>query len=64
MKFSNFWLDTVDSPFHAEASALPGRVDVAIIGGGFTGLSAGRILSNRGLNAAVLEAQTVGWGAS
>ncbi|HXQ32667.1 MAG TPA: FAD-binding oxidoreductase, partial [Anaerolineales bacterium] len=36
----------------------------AIIGGGFTGLSAARTLAKRGATVAVLEANTIGWGAS
>src|SRR5229473_3718231 len=44
--------------------ALPERVDVAIIGAGFTGLSGARTLAKRGAKVAVLEADTVGWGAS
>jgi len=43
---------------------LPDKVDVAIIGGGFTGLSAARTLAKRGVKVAVLEANTIGWGAS
>src|SRR5215813_5395017 len=43
---------------------LPERVDVAILGAGFTGLSAARTLAKYGAKIAVLEAQTVGWGAS
>jgi len=39
-------------------------VDVAVIGGGITGLSAARVLAKRGVTVAVLEAQTIGWGAS
>ena len=46
------------------ASSLPDAVDVAIIGAGFTGLSAARTLAGRGVQAAVLEANTIGWGAS
>lgn len=38
--------------------------DVAIIGGGFTGLSAAHHLDRMGRSCAVLEAQQVGWGAS
>jgi glycine/D-amino acid oxidase-like deaminating enzyme len=45
-------------------TALPKKVDVAIIGGGYTGLSASRTLARQGVRAAVLEANTVGWGAS
>ena len=58
-----FWLDTVTMPVPAEL-ALPARVDVAVIGAGFTGLSAARTLAKRGARVAVLEAETVGWGAS
>ena len=37
---------------------------MAVIGAGFTGLSAARTLAQRGATVAVLEAETVGWGAS
>lgn len=43
---------------------IPSNVDVAVIGGGFTGLSAARTLAKRGVSVAVLEAETIGWGAS
>ncbi|MCB8874382.1 NAD(P)/FAD-dependent oxidoreductase [Acidisoma silvae] len=39
-------------------------VDVAIIGGGITGCSAALELAERGIGAALLEAQDIGWGAS
>ncbi len=38
--------------------------DVAVIGAGFTGLSAALRLREHGLNVAVLDAHRVGWGAS
>jgi len=59
----NYWLTTAEFP-KAEARPLPDRVDVAIIGAGFTGLSAARTLARRGAKVAVLEAETIGWGAS
>jgi glycine/D-amino acid oxidase-like deaminating enzyme len=58
-----FWLDTVAMPV-PQSHVLPERVDVAVIGAGFTGLSAARVLAKRGATVAVLEAETVGWGAS
>lgn len=40
------------------------RYDVAIIGGGFTGLSAALACAEKGLEVALLEAETIGFGAS
>ncbi len=59
----NYWATTVASPTFV-APELPDAVDVAVIGGGFCGLSAARTLAKRGVNVAVLEAETFGWGAS
>jgi len=60
----NFWLTTLPAPLTVPARPLPESVDVAVIGAGFTGLSAARTLAQRGATVAVLEAETVGWGAS
>jgi glycine/D-amino acid oxidase-like deaminating enzyme len=51
-------------PDASNLTPLPEKVDVAIIGGGYTGLSAARTLAKNGVKAAVLEAETIGWGAS
>ncbi|HEX8925306.1 MAG TPA: FAD-dependent oxidoreductase, partial [Terriglobales bacterium] len=59
----NYWLDTVTMPSGADGP-LPESVDVAVIGAGFTGLSAARTFAKRGARVAVLEAETIGWGAS
>lgn len=40
------------------------RVDVAIIGGGFTGMATAVELAERGYRVAVVEASKIGWGAS
>ncbi|MFK4822732.1 NAD(P)/FAD-dependent oxidoreductase [Ochrobactrum quorumnocens] len=47
-------------------SAIAGgcQYDVAIIGGGYTGLSTARYLARKGMSAIVLEASRIGWGAS
>jgi glycine/D-amino acid oxidase-like deaminating enzyme len=61
---TNYWQTTVDALPLATSGPLPESVDIAIIGAGFTGLSAARTLAKRGANVAVLEAETIGWGAS
>ncbi len=40
------------------------HADVAVIGGGFTGLSAALHLAEAGIDVALVEARRVGWGAS
>ena len=60
----NYWATTVDSPALATAQEPPDSVDVAVVGAGFCGLSAARMLAKRGVKVAVFEAETLGWGAS
>ena len=59
----NYWLTTTEFP-KTESRPLADRADVAVIGAGFTGLSAARTLAQRGAKVAVLESKTIGWGAS
>jgi glycine/D-amino acid oxidase-like deaminating enzyme len=60
----NYWLTTVQMPTVEEPAAMPEMVNVAVIGAGFTGLSAARTLAKKGAKVAVLESETIGWGAS
>jgi len=59
----NYWLTTAEFPT-IQVHPLPERADVAVIGAGFTGLSAAGTLAKRGAIVAVLESETIGWGAS
>lgn len=58
-----WWDRTCDMPDRGKLAGTQ-LVDVAIIGAGFTGLSAALHLSQAGVKTVVLEAQYPGWGAS
>ncbi|MGE0714665.1 MAG: NAD(P)/FAD-dependent oxidoreductase [Alphaproteobacteria bacterium] len=60
----SLWAATCDAAPALPALAGEVQVDVAIVGGGYTGLSAANHLARAGLSVAVLEAHSVGWGAS
>ena len=57
-----YWWDAAEP--EPSPTPMPDRAAVAIIGGGFTGLSAALTLSRLGHQAVVLDAQRIGWGAS
>ena len=64
MKLKSYWLDTAP-PFSAGAQGPPeGDADVAIVGAGFTGLSAALALAKKGAKVVVLEAGLVANAAS
>ncbi|QCP52538.1 FAD-binding oxidoreductase [Trinickia violacea] len=64
MKLDSYWLDTAPAGIQACEGPVNGHVDVAVIGGGFTGLSAALALGKRGAAVAVLDAGRIGGGAS
>jgi glycine/D-amino acid oxidase-like deaminating enzyme len=55
MKLDSYWTDTAPA-FAAQPRELPAQVDVAVVGAGFTGLSAALALARRGASVVVLEA--------
>ena len=64
MKMIPFWKDEFPHPQDLPSSPPPRQVDVAIVGGGYTGLHAALRLAQYGANVAVLEQGYIGTGAS
>ena len=65
MKFTSYWLDTAPkgSPERSQTH-VEGRTDVAVIGGGLTGVVAALHLARSGAKVDLFERSTVGFGAS
>jgi gamma-glutamylputrescine oxidase len=61
---NSLWQETVEQRPSFPRFAGDHTFDVAVIGGGYTGLSTARYLARRGLSPVVLEANRIGWGAS
>jgi glycine/D-amino acid oxidase-like deaminating enzyme len=59
-----FWLEDSPAPKSYAGKMLPESTDILVIGGGFTGISAALRLAKAGAQVILLEAQTIGWGAS
>ena len=59
-----YWWEHAPPADTSADTPLPARTDVAIIGGGYTGVSAARTLARHGVDVTVLEREVPGWGAS
>lgn len=57
-----YWWDAAEPP--RRENALPAHSAVAIVGGGYAGLSAALTLRRLGHEVVVLDAERIGWGAS
>ncbi|WP_019997190.1 NAD(P)/FAD-dependent oxidoreductase [Aureimonas ureilytica] len=64
MQFKSYWHDTAPRFAGGSAGPVEGHYDVAVIGAGFTGLSAALHLAKSGVRVIVVEGGTVGAGAS
>lgn len=64
MQFKSYWHDTAPRFTGGSAGPVEGHYDVAVIGAGFTGLSAALQLAKSGARVIVIEGGTVGAGAS
>lgn len=61
---NSLWIATASTAPNCPALRGPAESDVAIVGGGYTGLSAALHLAEAGVAVTLLEAETPGWGAS
>ncbi len=59
-----FWQEDAPPVKSFAGKPLPASTDALVIGGGFTGTSAALALAKGGANVTLLEAETIGWGAS
>lgn len=60
----NLWEETAAEAFTAPPLAGDLRVDLAIVGAGYTGCAAALAAAEKGASVAVLEAETIGFGGS
>ncbi|HET7495396.1 MAG TPA: FAD-binding oxidoreductase [Candidatus Limnocylindrales bacterium] len=59
-----FWQASMPALPDRSERELPGETEVVVIGGGYAGVNAARELAARGVAVTLVEARTLGWGAS
>ncbi len=59
-----FWQATMPALPDRSGRELPAETEVVVVGGGYAGITAARELARRGIAVTLLEARTLGWGAS
>jgi glycine/D-amino acid oxidase-like deaminating enzyme len=59
-----FWQASMRPLPDRSGRPLPASTDVVVVGGGYAGITAARELARRGVGVSLLEAHTLGWGAS
>jgi glycine/D-amino acid oxidase-like deaminating enzyme len=64
VKLTPYWLDTATPSGDYRRTPVPERADIAIVGAGFTGLTAALEAAQHGASVVLLDSHTVGWGAS
>jgi flavin-dependent dehydrogenase len=62
VKTFSYWIDTAPEGADYTRTTLPDRVDVSVIGGGLTGMSAAIHIRAKGASVALVEAEKLGWG--
>ncbi len=60
----SFWQASMPALPDRAGRKLPDSADVVVVGGGYAGVNAARELASRGTAVTLLEAKTLGWGAS